>query len=209
MKFENLTRTRHEYVDNETDWTWIKSDSGAWDGPKSDWEQSHKIKYMKYLKNNDVVVTAGANQGMYARLYANYFKSVYAFEPDPLNFHCMVMNTQRDNIIKMQAALGSEPGFITVNRLTMENTGMHTVSNGGIIPILTLDSFNFNVLNLLQLDVEGYEIEVIKGGVHTINRLKPVIVLERGRHPDVLSAMMGINYRPVDDSSMDTVFVSC
>ena len=112
--FDELIMVRPDVVDGEKDWHWLKHDTGAWDGPVEDWETSHKIKYMKYLKGNDVVVTAGGNQGLYSRLYAKYFKNVYVFEPDPLNFHCLVLNNQNERIIKMNCGLGSVSTFLTL-----------------------------------------------------------------------------------------------
>lgn len=208
MKFDEQLIIRNDIIDNETDWFWIKNDTGAWDGPKQDWETSHREKYYKYLKKADVVVTAGGNQGLYTRLYSNIFKAVYSFEPDALNFHALVRNNQKDNVIKMNCGLGAEAGFLSLNRPDMTNTGMHHFSgNGGIIPILPLDAFNFNRLDLLQLDVEGYEYNVITGAINTIRHCNPVIVLERARNSAVMQLMSDLEYKLIDDSVMDSVFI--
>jgi FkbM family methyltransferase len=201
---------RDEVIDGETDWFWIDGDSGAWDGPTDDWVVSHKEKYLKYLKNRDVVVTAGANQGLYTRFYAKIFKAVYAFEPDALNFHVMTLNNQSDNIIKMNCALGVSASFLDIIRPDMTNTGMHHMANRpGIIPVLPIDAFNFPKIDLLQLDVEGYEGHVILGAVETIKRCKPVIVLERARSvPNLVHTMETLDYKLVDDSKMDSIFIS-
>jgi hypothetical protein len=42
----------------------------------------------------------------------------------------------------------------------------------------TLDSFNFDRIDLLKIDVEGFEYDVLNGAVNTIRRLKPKIILE-------------------------------
>lgn len=204
--YEKLLETRWTEVDGESDWTWIKSDNGAWDGPSQDWIYSHKTKYFKHLKSRKIVVTAGANQGMYARFYSKLFETVYAFEPDPLNFHCLVMNTQTDNVIKIQGALGATNGFVSIKRTSMDNTGMHKVAGPGMIPMFAIDSFGFEHIDLLQLDVEGYEGEVLKGAIETIKRCKPVIVAERGHVPEVKGLLEPLGYKDVGMSISDNIF---
>lgn len=214
--YDALLERRYRTVDpNSSDgddiWTWIASDDGAWDGPANDWKTSHSTRYFEHLKNCRSVITAGANQGMYVRFYAKKFQTVYAFEPDPLNFHCMVMNNQADNVVKMNCALGEAPGFCKVSRHNQAtNTGTWTVDRDdhAHIPILTLDSLMIPDLDLLQLDVEGYESNIILGGLASIERCKPVIILENGHKDDVKAMMNSIGYVYRDQSVSDAIFIS-
>jgi FkbM family methyltransferase len=180
--YSNLLRVRNEIVDGVKDWSWIASDNGAWDGPKMDWETSHKTKYYEYVKKFDVCIQAGGNQGMYPRLLSEKFASVYTFEPDPLNFHCLVNNCQKDNIYKFNAALGSTLGEVFLSRGSMTNTGTHTVNNNNGFKIIqmTIDSLNLSACDLIALDIEGYEEQALKGAIKTIEKYKPVIAAERG-----------------------------
>lgn len=211
MNYDELVHRRDISVDGEKDWMWIKSDGGpdggAFGGPAMDWEQSHNKTYFKYLNAMDAVVTAGANCGMYVRHYAKRFAVVYAFEPDPLNFHCMVNNAQFDNVIKIQAALGASNGFVVVNRLSMQNVGMHTVRQmkHAAVPMMRLDQFNFHHLDLLQLDVEGYEKDVLLGALETIKRLRPVVIIERNVGGDLLE---DLGYHLAEQSKMDYIWVA-
>lgn len=209
MKYRELTGVRVDEVDGVGDWLWIKADNGAWDGPKQDWERDHKTRYFEHLRERNVVVTAGANQGMYARLFAPLFRTVYAFEPCPLNFYCLVNNVQFDNVIKIQGALGSDNGFVRVNASNKENTGMNTVTPEGVdawIPIFKLDNFNFQELDFLQLDIEGYEIHALNGAIETIKRLKPVIALENGRGHEIENFMKRHDYEFAEQSVADAIW---
>lgn len=208
MKYSRLTKIRDEEVDGIKDWLWIKADQGAWSGPKNDWEKAHKTKYFKYLRARNVVVTAGANQGMYVRFFAPIFRAVYAFEPDPLCFYCLVNNVQEDNVVKIQGALGVDNGFVVMNHCSLQNVGMNTVSPGvdAYIPIFKLDSFKFEQLDLLQLDIEGYEIHALNGAVETINRLKPIIILENGRSTEIQNFMERVGYDFVEQTSADSIW---
>ena len=201
---------RQESVGELHGWTWPATDTGAWTGPKMDWETSHSHKYLQYLKGRRAVVTAGANCGMYARHYGYLFETVYAFEPDPLNFYCLVNNCQLNNVIKMQCALGEKAGLISINRNYQDNVGMNTVNEDETtdprFPLITIDSLNLRYCDLIQLDVEGYETKVLLGAKKTIKKFSPVIILENGeRFNQEIIAELGYEY--VDSSVSDDIYV--
>ena len=43
----------------------------------------------------------------------------------------------------------------------------------------TLDSFGFEAVDFIKIDVEGYELPMIRGGEQTIKACKPNIVIEQ------------------------------
>lgn len=180
MSYQDLVHVREDTVDGIGPWTWIKSDIGAWDGPKSDWETSHKHEYFRNVKKFNVVLQAGGNQGMYPRLLAEKFKAVYTFEPDPLNFFCLTQNCQIDTIVKIQAALGNNNSLLKIARSAMSNTGMHRMEPNGFITQIQIDNIDFPELDLILLDVEGYEANILDGAIATLRRHKPVVVCENG-----------------------------
>lgn len=198
---------REEQVAGIGPWTWIKSDTGAWDGPKHDWETSHVDAIMNLVTDWSICVQAGGNQGMYPRLLSEAFAHVYTFEPDPLNFYCLVDNCQKDNIYKMQAALGEHTGLAKVNRGVMNNTGTHTVSTEGdcFVPMVTIDSLNLPSCGFIQLDIERYELYALKGAIRTIEKYKPVIQCECG-NGDILNLISGFGYQAVATSKADTFY---
>lgn len=199
------TYFRDTVIDGVGNWMWRETDSGAWDGPSREWVQTHKEAYTKHCKKFDCVVQAGGNQGLYPRLFANIFKTVYTFEPDSYNFHCLVNNCQLDNIIKINACLGN------TNRLTKftndpnsQNCGTFTVVDDvGIVPMLTLDSFNLEHCDLIQLDVERYERNVLEGAVETIKKFKPVISCECGDG----GFLEQFGYETIETPGADLVYV--
>lgn len=187
---------------------WLKSDNGAFDGPLKDWVTSHKFKYFSHCENYRTVICAGGNQGMYPLLFSKIFRTVYAFEPDPLNFYCLSLNCQADHIIKMQAALGLENDLVGIYRSNMENTGTHKVAVDykGNFPIISLDTMKFRDLDFIQLDVEGYENLVLQGGLNTIRTHKPIIALENARQNGIPDIMKSLGYVEVEHSKADTIF---
>jgi FkbM family methyltransferase len=209
------TKNTPGFLKGEDQWFWVKDDSGAWDGPNKDWRGHHRHHFFKDVKKFDTVITAGANLGMYVRFYAKKFNWVYAFEPDPLNFHCMVINNQRDNVIKMQAALGREAGFCKVNNNGRGNRGAFSITvpnskldaTGAIIPVITIDSLPWKTVDLIQLDVEGFEINVLHGAKETIKKFQPVVIAENGHKPDIKQLMDTLKYKDAGRSVSDTVYI--
>ena len=183
MSYSNLLKHRDEEIDGVKGWMWVGPDDGAWDGPTKDWLDTYRDGYLQYLKQRKVVVQAGGNCGLYPRLFSDLFETVYTFEPDQLNFHCLVNNCQKDNIIKINAALGANNDLISINRGRMDNCGAYRVeyNEDSIIPQFTIDQLNLRACDLIQLDVEGQEYDVVKGGLKTIeNNLKPYMVVGGG-----------------------------
>ena len=153
------------------------------------------------------VVEAGGHHGLYAMLFSRMFQAVYAFEPNPLNFHCMVNNCQADNIVKIQAALGNEAGTVR-SYFDPDNTGASIVApevNSGL-PMLPLDSFKLPALDLLWLDVEGFETRCVHGAEAHIAKFKPVIVVERA-DPEAYAFLTGHGYKLHCVHNIDHFFV--
>lgn len=192
-------------------WSWIDSDVGAWALPKADWEGSHLDNIKKYVTNYRTVIQAGGNQGMYPRLLSRMFSNVYTFEPDPLNFQALTLNCDQDNVVKFQAAVGESLNYCKINRLTMSNVGMHKVHEfqNALIPIVRVDDLiDRRDVDLIMLDIEGYEIKALKGMLFTIKMNRPVMFIENPS-AEVLSWMdIVADYKVVDQSAMDTIFVA-
>lgn len=201
----------HKEVDGVQGWNWISSDSGAWDGPKRDWEDSHKRLILSHVRGNMselTAVQAGGNLGMYPRLLSRMFSKVYTFEPDPLNFRCLVSNCTDENVVKMQVALGRDFDFCYMNRLTMMNVGMHQVKvdNTAVIPVVPLDAFKIKNVGLLMLDLEGFEYSALLGAEQMIAESRPLLFCERPT-PQVEQIIKDYGYRFIAESKLDNVYV--
>jgi FkbM family methyltransferase len=212
--YSDQVEVRDVNIDDETNWYWIKGDTGAFEGPKNDWLNSHSTKYFEHLNSFDTVVTAGTNCGMYARFYSRKFKHVYAFEPEPLAFFCMVNNCQSDNVVKLNAALGHGHGLVGILRAAPGsndmNVGMNQIGPATEefkIPMLTIDSLGLDACNLIQLDVEGFEKYAIMGAKATIEKFKPVIIAERFSDQESQTIMSDLGYVLSDISGMDAIYV--
>lgn len=198
MHPENLVEVRTEVLEpNIGDkWIWPITDTGAWDGPILNWHAAHGTDYFTSVKNYDVVITAGANCGLHTRVYASKFKHVYAFEPHWLNFYCLTRNCPQQHVYKFNAALGNLPGIVNLSDGYNENMGCYTINGDAKtpIPVMRIDDLGVQACDLIQLDVEGYEGEVLEGALKTIEKYKPVIALETVNHR-VMAVLDNFGYK--------------
>jgi len=167
---------------------WVTSDHGAYgndnSGPLRGWKHNHNI-FLPYVKGRKTVVQAGGNCGMYALFLSKLFEQVYTFEPHPRNFECLRRNIElADNITAQNVALGQEAGTGTVFGGSDRNVGTYKVDSSGNhdgkpTEIITIDSLNLESCDLIYLDLEGFEPFAIAGSIETINKFKPVVIVER------------------------------
>lgn len=192
---------------NGDQWVWYYKDMGAWTIPINDWNNAHHAQYFKYLPSDkrQVVVTAGANQGLYVRGYSQQFQHVYAFEPIQQNFLSLVRNNHRPNVYFFKACLGEKCGMTSLYLENADNTGEARVNEtkGQFhVPMLTLDSMKLEACDLLQLDAEGYEPNIIKGAVKTIKKYKPVIISEHKLPLNIIP-----DHKFVEMSAKDYIYI--
>lgn len=168
-------------------------------------------------------VQAGGNLGVFGKYLARYFQSVYVFEPAHDLFPKMVANAPEPNIVRFQAALGDTPGLVgtacsrRVSKPGPVHEGLTHIDGTGIIPALRLDALALPVLDLVYLDLEGYEWYALRGAVETIERCRPVIVVELNQQAsfygidpaDVRVFIIACGYRSALTVHSDEVFVPC
>ena len=160
-------------------WWWPKHDVACWRYLSR--RQDVPANVSAYTEQQRVVVQAGGNAGMYVKKYEDIFDTVYTFEPDPINFYCLTKNTS-NRTIKFQGCLGNETNFVNLSydetHHKKPNSGGYRVKGIGNIPTLILDNFNLPIVDLIHLDIEGFEKFALLGAIETIKRCKPVIALE-------------------------------
>jgi FkbM family methyltransferase len=107
---------------------------------------------------------------------------VYAFEPQKKLFRELVSNVKVNGlrqIVPLRYALGRRNAVVEMNPAGAGNEGGTCVGKGGDkVEMRTVDSFGFDRLDLIKIDVERLEGEVVDGAAQTITRTKPVILVE-------------------------------
>ena len=154
---------------------WPSSDMNA--APRVLEDVSDVDDILTFVKDRNVAVQAGGNVGVYPKELGKTFRRVYTFEPDSKNYACMQDNVPEDHVIKYRAALGSQRGYTGLS-CDENNCGAHFMVSGNDIQVVAIDDLGLEDCNLIYLDVEGYEMEALKGASDTIRRFRPVIVAE-------------------------------
>ena len=149
----------------------------------NEWKQKGKV-VLSFVKNKNVVVQAGANAGFFPINLAKSFHKVITFEPIPYIWDCLVKNINDrphiDNITFYNKGVGSQNSVGSQDLKRKKNSGASSIKYdvSGNIEIVTIDSLELEGMDLLWLDIEGFEVEALIGAKKTIQKYKPVIVLE-------------------------------
>ena len=147
------------------------------------------------VENNDgLVLDIGANEGEFTDLVVNASKKlrVISFEPHPITCGRLRQRFAKNPRVQiMDCAVGREAGTIdlfdydeidgtehaTVFRDVIEKTRRAKASQH-TVKVVTLDSLEFEgEIELLKLDVEGFELAVLQGAKKTISTKRPHYLL--------------------------------
>lgn len=136
----------------------------------------------QYIKPGNTVVDVGACIGdttiCYARATAgSQWARVIAFEPNPIAFECLKRNMAGFKHVQcINAGLSDQAGEMEMD--AAPNIGASYLRPGSGIKIIALDSLALPFLNFLKIDVEGLEVQALRGATHTIRRCRPVMWIE-------------------------------
>ena len=150
-----------------------------------------QLAALKHVKQHRVAVDVGGHVGLWSFNLAHEFATVFAFEPVAAHRECFERNLQGvgQHVHLKAMALGATEGMVSMHS-EKGSSGNTTVAGKGDIPMHTLDSLELRDVDFMKLDCEGFEENVLRGGVETINAWKPVIIVEQKRD---MSARFGLD----------------
>lgn len=180
---------------------------------KTDRYQYHTyVSALKYLNKKRIALDIGAHVGLYTRALSESFQFVNSFEPFPVTFDCLTKNTRKLSNVKLHnIALGDTNGKVDID-FNQENSGNSAVIPGSKFELQRLDNFNFIDIDFIKIDVEGYEHNVLAGGLDTIRRNKPVMIVEVKKKKEINEKAIKImtkelNYNIVEMINKDYIFI--
>lgn len=144
----------------------------------------------KIIKKGDVVIDVGANIGYYTLIFAKLVGQegkVFAFEPEPTNFNILKKNVkinEYENVILINKAVSNKTGKMTLD-LDEINKGGHSISKNNSEKTIEIESTKLDDyfktydgnINFIKLDIEGAEVEAIKGMSETIEKNEEVNIM--------------------------------
>ncbi|GAB4323162.1 MAG: hypothetical protein Kow0069_28190 [Promethearchaeota archaeon] len=150
------------------------------------------------LNPGDVVLEVGANIGYYALLESKLVGPsglIYAVEPVRGNFRLLRKNLELNGCTNVEAyrlAMGSQRGKVKIHVSTQCNLSSikkipeFTYSGEEEVDVLTCDEFleDKRTPTLVRMDVEGFELEILRGMRNTLNQVDKLFVEVHG---DLLS----------------------
>ena len=152
-------------------------------------DEAFAWKYMNVRRG--VFVDVGAHVGKYTVIMARKLKGagmVLAFEPHPVNFKYLLVNLRLNglsNVLPFNMACYSSDRCLDL--YVSQDSGLHSLilprSERKIkVKACTIDAMveklHLEDIRLIKVDVEGAEIEVIKGCLQTINKFSPTLMVE-------------------------------
>jgi FkbM family methyltransferase len=157
------------------------------------------------------VVDVGANVGQFTTAVRTFFpgSTVTAFEPDPEVHAVLADNARRLGGVRTQAlAMGESASLLPLYRHAI--SAMSTLRPGLVerydphnlvmVPVVRLDDVTSHLasVDLLKIDVEGFEVQVLKGATETLARTRLLLVeVSLGRtseptEPEVMAIVTSI-----------------
>lgn len=148
----------------------------------------------RILEQATVIIDAGANVGDTSRDLNYWFTdaSIFAFEPVKNTFSILTKNSsEKENVHPVNMGLGSKNEKInillssenTINSLKITEVYDH-ITGSEEIDVIRLDHFlatkNLTHIDILKIDVEGFEFEVLNGCGALIDTQIKCIYLEVG-----------------------------
>lgn len=145
------------------------------------------------IAKDDIILDIGANFGYFSLFFS--IKSpegnVHAFEPIPASKKLLDKHLAKNNITNVstfEAGISNEIGSIEFTH--SENLAANTYKSESPIysnskkikvKVTTIDEFvklkNLEKLDFIKIDVEGAELDVLKGAEKTLKLLKPKLLL--------------------------------
>ncbi len=197
------------------------------------WEPHISRVIKRYLPREGTFLDIGANIGyhtLFAASYLNEKGQVWAFEPIPWLVTQLRSSLKLNNLDNVQIenyALGDHnekteisiiDGNIGASRLGSV-LSEERVAAKIPVAVTTLDSYQeqFGRLDVVKIDVEGRELEALRGGRHLLEKFHPVIVMEfspsiyeadyQGKAKDLISFLTALGYRFYDSKTNEELSV--
>lgn len=127
------------------------------------------------LREGDTVVDVGAFMGLYSvasAIRVGKGGRVIAFEPDPVNYSLLAaqvkLNTLSDRVELVPAAVGAENAEVSFSagKSSQSHVAKDPEASAPVVRCVRLDTyFPDGRIDVIKIDVEGYEEEVLKGAM--------------------------------------------
>lgn len=144
-----------------------------------DW---HYYQYGKTpIEQNDVLLDIGAAEGLFSLSVYEKCKKIILVEPSTTFFEGLKKTFINSNKVELiNKAVGNDTGLITFDENSLDGAISQNKNKNDIEVMLDkIDNIisATQKIDFLKADIEGYEMEMLKGAENTIKRNKPKIAI--------------------------------
>lgn len=150
------------------------------------WEMYVRSFLFKSVKAEDIIVDVGAKIGIYAIPLSKKGKKVIAFEPNPIC--CAMLRSSAglnkiNNLAIFENAVSETKKIIRYKLAEVPmNSSITDSVTDNVIEINGIDLYSIladeEKLDWLLIDVEGYEVNVLRGASKILQKYSPKLIIE-------------------------------
>lgn len=162
------------------------------------YQDKEQEELFRLAENKKIVIDVGVNIGAVLLNFARLSPEglIIGFEPDTKNFQKAQRNLQLNrlnNVKIIQKGLGAEKETAKLFKVNEDNEGMNRILGDSEhhleedfsfseIEIIKLDDFvaenSLERIDLVKIDVEGYELKVLRGAEQSLKKYLPILFIE-------------------------------
>ena len=201
----------------DTKWL-IRKNTASWDllqGPLLPYlhePYEYSNWFYKKLSHVSCFVDIGANIGGYSvrACINNPYVDVYSFEPDPENYNILTTNLSLNKCNRAKTydlALGDSNAILPLYQPDITHMGSLSLCREGIlrgyVTVKPLDEvLNLESPCIVKIDVEGFELKVLKGMVNNLSKIK-FLIIETNDKDTITKFLNKYGFKLVDHHSIN------
>ncbi|MEM2483159.1 MAG: FkbM family methyltransferase [Candidatus Nezhaarchaeales archaeon] len=191
----------------------------------ADYERKVTEYIMSSLQEDGVFIDVGAHIGVHSFRIASLFPkaSIISIEPNPIAFEALILGIKANNLYNVNApnlTLSDIDGEITLH-VKLNTAASSIIESQGSFKSIKVKAMRLDTLvetlkldriDVIKVDVEGAELEVLKGAINTLKNYKPKIIAEvRKRNMELflnIISTLGYTCKVIEEKEID-VHIFC